>query len=810
MHAPLESRLAAELDARRLRWRCDPALFEFESTDDLEDLTEILGQQRAVEAIQFGVGIRAEGYHLYVQGPPGVGKRTVVEQFLKRQAAAEPTPGDWCYVNNFDDPHKPLLLRLPPGRGARLREEMTALVDDLRTAIPAALASEEHRGRLQEVEREFESRHEQSFKELEAKAEQQGIKLLRTPSGFAMAPLRDGEVIAPEEFEKLPDDEKRRIEQAVAALQEELREVIERVPQWRKEAVDKVKGLTRETTKFAIRHLLDRFKQANADLPDVLAHLEAVERDVLAHSGELHVSEDEAATVLGIHLDRRPFLRRYQLNLLVDNGGAKGAPVVCEDHPTYQNLIGRIEHLSEMGALVTDFTLIKPGALHKANGGYLLVDALDLLAQPYAWEGLKRALRSRDIRIESLGQALSLTSTVSLEPQAVPLDVKVVLVGDRLLYYLLFEHDPDFAQLFKVMADFDDQMDRSPENCRLYARLAASIVRREKLRPLDRSGVARVLEHAARLSGDAEKLSIHLRSVTALLHEAEYWASQEGSPRVTERHVEQAIDRQIHRADRLRERLQEEIGRGTLLIETEGAQAGQVNGLSVVQLGDFAFGHPTRVTATARLGKGEVVDIEREVKLGGAIHSKGVLILSSFLSSRYAKNEPLSLSASLVFEQSYGLVEGDSASVAELCALVSALADVPVKQSLAVTGSVNQLGDVQAIGGVNEKIEGFYDVCAARGLTGEQGVVIPEANVKHLMLRKDVVQAAAEGRFHIYAIHTADEAISLLTGVPAGERDERGEFPAGAVNQRVEARLLEFSKLRQKFAEPAKNETPHE
>ncbi|HUY90652.1 MAG TPA: ATP-binding protein [Pirellulales bacterium] len=810
MPAPLDARPAETIDVPRLRWRCDPAQFEFESTDDLENLTEILGQSRAVEAIQFGVGMRGEGYHLYVQGPPGVGKRTVVEQFLKRQAAAELTPDDWCYTNNFDDPQKPLLLRLPPGRGAKLREEMAALVEDLRTAIPAALESDEHRSRLQEVEREFESKHEQSFKELEAKAESQGIKLLRTPSGFAMAPLHGGEVVGPEEFEKLPADEKGRIEQAVAALQEDLRKVLEHVPQWRKEAIDKVKELTREATKFAIRHLLDRVQQANADLPEVLLHLEAVERDVLAHSGELHASDEEAPTAFGMHSERRPFLRRYQLNLLVDNAGAKGAPVVFEDHPTYQNLIGRVEHLAEMGALLTDFALIKPGALHRANGGYLVVNVLDLLAQPYAWEGLKRALHSRAVRIESLGQALSLTSTVSLEPQAVPLDVKVVLVGDRMLYYLLFQHDPDFAQLFKVTADFDDQVDRSAENCGLYARLLATVVRSEKLRAFDRTGVARVLEHAARLAGDAEKLSVHLRSVTDLLHEADYWASQEGASRVAERHVEQAIERQIHRADRIRERLQEEIARGTLLIETQGAKVAQLNGLSVVELGNFTFGHPTRITATARLGKGEVIDIEREVKLGGAIHSKGVLILSSFLASRYARNEPLSLSASLVFEQSYGQVEGDSASVGELCALVSALAEAPIKQSLAITGSVNQHGEVQAIGGVNEKIEGFFDVCAARGLTGEQGVIIPASNVKHLMLRDDVLQAAAAGRFHVYAIRTVDEALSLLTGLPAGERDASSEYPPDTVNGRVERRLSEFSQLRQKFAEPAQNEVHHE
>ncbi|HWB14637.1 MAG TPA: ATP-binding protein [Pirellulales bacterium] len=810
MHAPPDPRSLAALEARRLRWHCDPAQFTFNSTDELEDLADILGQQRALEAIRFSVGIRREGYHLYVQGPPGIGKRTVVQQILKQRGAAEAKPSDWCYVNNFGDPQKPLLLQLPAGRGSRLREEMTGLVDDLRTAVPAALQSEEHRTRLQEVEREFESQHERAFKELEDKAEAQGVKLLRTPTGFAMAPLHNGEVVGPEEFEKLTDDEKRRIEQVVAVLQEELRQVIEQVPKWRKEAIDKVKELTRETTRFAIRHLLDRVKQSNSDLPDVLRYLDAVERDVLAHSGELHASEEAPPAILGMPLERRPFLRRYQLNLLVDNAQTAGAPVVYEDHPTYQNLIGRVEHISEMGALVTDFNLIKPGALHRANGGYLIIDMLNLLAQPYAWEGLKRALHSHDIRIESLGQALSLTSTVSLEPQPVPLDIKIVLIGDRLLYYLLFQYDPDFAELFKVGADFDDQIDRNGDNCRLYARLVATLVHREKLRPFDPTGVACVLEHAARLAGDAEKLSIHLRSVVDLVSEADYWASQQGSPQVTESHVERAIDEQIHRADRLRQRVHEEIARGTLLIDTEGAKVGQVNGLSVIDLGNFAFGHPSRVTATVRLGKGDVIDIEREVKLGGAIHSKGVLILGSFLASRYARKHPLSLSASLVFEQSYGMVDGDSASVGELCALASALAEVPLKQSLAITGSVNQHGQVQAIGGVNEKIEGFFDVCAARGLTGEQGVIIPASNVKHLMLRKEVVAAAAAGRFRVYAVDTIDEAVTLLTGMPAGERAEAGDYPPGSVNRLVEDRLVAFSGLRQKFAEPSKSEAQHD
>jgi lon-related putative ATP-dependent protease len=480
--------------------------------------------------------------------------------------------------------------------------------------------------------------------------------------------------------------------------------------------------------------------------------------------------------------------------------------VIYEDHPIYNNLVGRIEHLAQMGALLTDFTLIKSGALHRANGGYLILDARQLLLQPYAWDALKRVLRSRELRIESLGQALSLVSTVSLEPQPIPLDVKVVLVGERLLYYLLHRYDPDFGELFKVEADFSEGMDRTSENNLLYARLLATLIRREKLRSLDRGAVARVIEQSARAMGDAEKLSVHLLSIVDLLREADYWADVADNDAMTAADVQRAIDAQIHRADRLRERLQERIQRGTILIDTAGERVGQVNGLSVLQLGHFAFGRPNRITARVRLGKGEVVDIEREVELGGPIHSKGVLILSGFLSGRYVVDRPLSLSASLVFEQSYGGVEGDSASMAELCALLSALADVPIKQSWAMTGSVNQHGEAQPIGGVNEKIEGFFDVCQARGLPGEQGVIIPVSNVKDLMLRPDVVEAVRAGRFHVHAVQTVDRALELLTGMPAGERDEEGNFPEGSINQRVEARLIDLVEKQRMYAAPPKEE----
>jgi len=483
----------------------------------------------------------------------------------------------------------------------------------------------------------------------------------------------------------------------------------------------------------------------------------------------------------------------------VDHSETKGAPVVYEDHPTFLNLIGRIEHIAQMGALITDFNLIKPGALHRANGGYLIVDAREVLLQPYAWEGLKLALRSRELRIESLGQALSLISTVSLEPEPIPLDVKIVLIGERLLYYLLYQYDPDFSELFKVEADFNEELVRTPENTQLYARLIATMARNENLRPFSRDAVACIIERSARMAGDGTRISIHLGGLADLLREANFWAGDNGHTAITRADVQRAIDEQIRRADRVRERMQEQILRGKVLIDTQGERIGQINGLSVIDLGNFAFGVPSRITARVRMGKGEVIDIEREVELGGPIHSKGVLILSSFLGTRYSAERPLSLWASLVFEQSYSGVEGDSASLAELCALLSALARVPIQQSWAVTGSVNQHGQVQPIGGVNEKIEGFFDICKQRGLTGDQGVIIPAANVDHLMLRQDVVDAVAAGQFRIVAVENVDEAIELLTGVPAGERDESGAFPPGSVNQRVEGRLIDLAEKQRAF-----------
>jgi lon-related putative ATP-dependent protease len=536
----------------------------------------------------------------------------------------------------------------------------------------------------------------------------------------------------------------------------------------------------------------------------VRAYLADVERDVIDGAERfLARSEDDPPDALLRALHQRggeDRFRRYRVNVMIDHAANHGAPVVYEDNPTHANLIGRIEHAAELGALITEFTLIRPGALHRANGGYLLLDAIKLLQQPFAWDAVKRALRTREIRIESLGQALGLPATVSLEPEPIPLDTKVVLLGDRVLYYLLAAHDPEFGDLFKVMADFEQDLDRSRDADIAYARLIAGLVRKHGLRAFDRGAVARVIEHASRLASDGDKLSLHLRSIVDLLHEAEHCASGAGRATTTADDVQAAIDAQLRRAGRIRERMLEAIRRKLVLIDTGGDRVGQVNGLSVIDLGGHGFGQPTRITARARVGDGKVIDIEREVELGGPIHSKGVLILSGLLGARYAPRLPLSLSATIVFEQSYGGVEGDSASLAELCALLSAIAEVPIRQSLAVTGSVNQHGELQPIGGVNEKIEGFFDVCCARGLTGEQGVVIPRSNVQHLMLRRDVVAAVADGKFHVHAATAVDEAIELLTGRAAGDRDHDGQFPVGSVNALVEARLVSFADDARRFA----------
>jgi lon-related putative ATP-dependent protease len=797
------------LSPAELYRHCDTGLFDFETTRDLEPLAETIGQDRAVEAIHFSIGMANEGYNLFVLGPPGSGKHSVVRGILEQQAAERPVPDDWCYVNNFSNPKNPQALRLPAGRGTELRQDIAQLILEAYSAIPVAFESEDYQNRQQAIEEEFKEYQEKAFEEVQQHARERGIGIIQTPTGIAFAPLHNDKAISPKEYEKLPKDEQEKLSRITEEVGKELHRVMQSIPQEARKMRARKRELEREVSMYAVGGLISQLIEKYAGLPEIVGHLKEMQADIVdnvdvfLHSTEQHGLTPKALVsgrMQGMDSEGSPAMRRYAVNVIVDHTGDQGAPVIFEDYPTFPYLIGQIEHMSEMGTLMTNYHLIRAGALHRANGGYLIVDAIKLLSQPFAWEGLKRALKSREIRIKSLGEALSLVSTVSLEPAPIPLDVKVVLLGDRMLYYLLQAYDPEFLDLFKVAADFDDQIDRTPENSRHFVRLLATLAVHDQLRPMDRSAAARLLEECARHAGDAEKISAQIRHAADILRESDYYAGRNGHEVIGAVDMQQAIDARIRRASRIRDRLQEEILRATILIDTEGAKIGQVNGLAVAQLGEFAFAHPSRITSRVSQGSGEVVDIEREVELGGPIHSKGVLILTAFLASRFVTDRPLSLYASLVFEQSYGGVEGDSASAAELCALLSALAEVPINQSLAITGSVNQHGEIQAIGGVNEKIEGFFDICSKRGLNGTQGVLIPVANVKHLMLRSDVTEAVTEKRFHVYPVDTIDRCLGLLTGLEAGERGEDGEFTEGSVNQRVRARLLDFAETRRAFA----------
>ena len=633
----------------------EPERFDFETTDELETLSDVIGQPRAVDAMRFGMDIDSDGYNIFALGATGTGKRDVVRCFVKQRAESMSVPDDWCYVNNFDDAHKPKAIRLPAGTGVEFRSDMEDLIEDLKTALSSAFESEEYQARRQSMVEEFKEKQSQAFEELQSRAQEQGVALIRTPGGLAVAPIRGDEVLSPEEVQELSEEERDRLQENVGEVQDELQKILQQIPRWQRELRKRLDELNREMANFAVGGLIDELREKYDDFPGVIEHLNAVQEDVVEHANEFLPSQNGEGSAMMQAIQRQTgqepgggprSLQRYEVNVVVDHSDSEGAPVIYEDNPTYQNLIGRVEHQARMGALHTDFRMIKPGALHRASGGYLVLDARKVLTQPYAWEGLKRALQSGEIRIESLGQMLSIISTISLEPEPIPLNVKIALFGEPMLYYLLWELDPEFAELFKVQADFDDQMDRTDEQQALYAQLIATLAKREALRPLDRSGVARVIERSARMVGDSEKLTTHTRDLTDLLREANHWAGQDDHDVITAADIQQAIDAQIYRSDRLRERTQEAILRDTLLIDTEGEKVAQVNGLSVLQLGNFAFGRPTRITARTRLGKGEVLDIEREVELGGPIHSKGVLILSGFLGARYAEETPLSLPAS--------------------------------------------------------------------------------------------------------------------------------------------------------------------
>lgn len=787
-----------------LRRLVDPATLGFKSTAELEPILGLIGQERALKAIQFGTSIKSHDFNVFVLGPAASGKTTAVRQYLERTAKAKETPPDWVYVNNFDTPNRPRALKLLPGRARPLAKGMIAAIDELRNTLPATFEGEDYQARRRVIDEEFRSGQEEALEALNKRAQAQNIALLRTPQGFAMAPMHEGKIVKPDVFNTLPDTMRKEVEQKIEALQKDLEAILERVPKSDKQRRQRTSELNEEVAKIAVHEALDDLAGVFGDHPDIVDFLNAAGRDLIRNVGLFLAPAGEESEIVKQPVDtaRDARFRRYLVNVIVggDDKSTGGAPLIEELNPTYGNVIGRVEHLAQMGALVTDFLLIKPGALHKANGGYLLIDARKLLLSPFAWEALKRSIKAREVRIEQPSEISGVVATQTLDPEPMPLDVKVVLFGDRELYYLLAQHDPDFSRLFKVQADFDDSIARSAENDQAYARLITSIVKEHHLKPVDVKAVARVIEEGARLADDREKLSIEIGRIADLVREADYWAGEAGHDTIRREDVVRAIEEGIQRADRLRDRAQEGITREIVLLDTAGAKVGQINGLSVLQLGSFSFGRPSRITARVRIGAGRVTDIEREVNLGGPLHSKGVMILWGFLAGRYAQDVPLALAASLVFEQSYGGVDGDSASSAELYALLSALSDVPILQSFAVTGSVNQQGEVQAIGGVNEKIEGFYDVCRARGLTGSQGVLIPASNVQHLMLREDVVEAVTKKQFSIHAVHAIDEGIEILTGVKAGERNADGRFPAATINRMVEDTLKSFAERGRAFA----------
>jgi predicted ATP-dependent protease len=787
------------LRAEALAWDCPEGAFA-----DLDETPAApaapLGQTRAVEALSFALQLGDTGYNVFAMGPEALGKREVVLDRLRAHATGDPAPLDLCYVNNFGEARRPRRLSLPPGTGRRLREDMVQLVRELKPSLSAAFENEEYRTQKETLEQGVKDRQEAAIHEVEEHARQRSITLQRTPMGFAFMPMKDGEVIPPDDFNKLPDDERKRFREAISELERELQAAVRQFPQWVSEVREQARDLARRTADDALGHLFDPRVERYADHEGVRAFLDGVRRDILDHVDTILEIPDEGFDVRAENVEQgHDLIRRYLVNLLVDSSEREGAPVIVEDDPSYDRLFGRIEHRAQQGALTTDLHLIRDGALHRANGGYLVLEVMRLLARPFAWDALTRALERGEVAIEPPMQAMGLMTTTTLEPQPTPLKVKVVLLGSRLLYHLLRAYEPKFPRLFKIAADFEEEVRHDDGRLEAFGRERRAQAEADKLLPVAAGGLARLAEYAARLSGDRDKLSTERETLGDVLREADVLARRGGLDHVDRAAVSDAIKGRLHRLGRAREKTLELIEEGTVRIATGGEATGQINGLAVADLGEAAFGKPARITARVRMGAGHVVDIEREAKLGGPVHSKGVLILSGYLSAHYAVDVPLSLHASLVFEQSYGGVEGDSASSAELMALLSALAELPIAQRFAVTGSVNQYGEVQAIGGVNEKIEGFFDLCDARGLDGGQGVLIPKANARHLMLHRRVRDAVAAGRFHVHAVDHVDEGLELLTGRAAGERGDDGRFPEGTVHDRVDRRLRDFAERRRAF-----------
>ena len=791
MTTPIDSFRVAIED---LSWQCDPALFDFETTANLPCLEETLGQERALAAIDFGLGMQDSGYNIFILGEPGTGRSSAIRKILGRRAVTKPVPDDWCYVNNFQDNTRPLQINLPAGYGCKIHRDMENLVVRLAEEIPKVFESKEYEQRKNEITGEFQEKNRRLFQEMDESASEQGFILQRSVNGLVLVPVRDGNPLTQQDFENLTAEERSDFDARGTVLQGRLNEVHRQARDLEKELRLAMTTMEKEVLLASVGHLFEELCVRYAAYPKVIDYFDNCKKDILERIDEFRPSEEPRINLPMFKMggNERPTFERYKINLLLDNHEQQGAPVVYEANPTYFNLFGRIDHLIEMGNAVTNFTMIKAGALHRANGGYLILDCRELLLSPFSYDALKRAIRNREIKIEDVTEQYRFIATVSLKPEAVPLNCKIIIIGTPELYYLLHHYDPDFRKFFKTKAEFDGRMDNSHENARQYASFVAAKCAEEALLPFAADGVARIVEYSVRLIADKKRLSSRFLDIADLIREASFFAGRDTAASVARKHVDLAGDARIYRSNQVEERIQELIDDGTLLIDTTEAVVGQVNGLSVYQLADYSFGRPSRVTVRTYLGRSGVINIEREVKLSGPIHDKGVLILTGYLGDRFAQDKPLSLAATICFEQSYSGVEGDSASSTELYALLSSLANVPIRQGIAVTGSVNQRGQIQPIGGANEKIEGFFAVCKKRGLDGTQGVIIPIQNVQNLLLKEEVVNAVRDQLFTIWAVASIDQGMELLTGVPAGVRQEDGSWTAESINAKVDSRLREM------------------
>ncbi|WP_040474188.1 Lon protease family protein [Marinobacter algicola] len=762
----------------------------FKTTRQLEPLAEIVGQNRAQAAVRFALAMPHGGYNVYAVGRNGLGKRTMMLRYLEHHVDTEHQSHDWCYVANFEEPRIPRVLQLPAGKGTELKQDMEKLMGRLMKMIPQTFDSDSFLERAEQLKNGYAKKQEDELEKVAAQARRKKVSLnITTPGGYRLVAMNGEEPHTAESFQALTEAQRDKFENDINKLEKKLRQALRKLADWEQEYAESQQALNEETLESISGHQIDELIEKYGDLPDVVSYFEEVRKD-LSESLEIFLEDnEEQAAIAYASLDKK-MPRRYLVNVLVHQKTDE-VPVVVEDNPTYHNLFGYVESVTFKGSVFTDFSLIRPGSIHRANGGYLLMDAIKVLEQPFVWDGLKRALRSKSIQINSLERELTLSGTISLEPEAIPLDVKIVLFGDRETWMLLQEYDPEFAELFRVTADFENEMMRTDESQLLYAKFIASLVNEKKLLHCSNKAVARVIEHSSRMAEHQDRLSLHAADIANLLRESDYWARQAGAKLIQNSHVDQALESARYRSSRIRDQFYDSIRDGTTLVSTTGTCVGQVNALSVLSTGGFEFGLSNRITATCYYGDGGVMDIERDVKLGGNIHSKGVMILSSWLSSHFAVTDPMHLSASLTFEQNYGEVDGDSASLAELCALVSALSELPVRQDLAITGSVNQFGEVQPIGGVNEKVEGFFSTCRLTGeLTGTQGVIVPSTNVQNLMLEQEVIQAVRNGQFAVHAVSSAEEAITLLLGKPAGKADDKGRYPKqsvfGIIQQRLE------------------------